>query len=86
MSIKVNCNEGKKVHKFGQTCAFIDKDGDFYLVDEDCERIVRLTNDGCVVYDCTSYGSVEDFLDTEFNCGVMKVFEQEKDYEIIVNG
>lgn len=86
MSIKVNCNESNTKHKFGQVCAFIDRDGDFYLIDIDCEHVVRLTNNGCIVYDCTSYESVEDFLDIELDCEVLKILKNEKDYEIIVNG
>lgn len=85
MSIKVNCNSETE-HKFTQICAFVDREDDFYLIDEDCEHIVRLTHQGCVVYDCSSYESVEDFLDTEFGCGVLKIFERGNEYEIIING
>lgn len=86
MSIKVNCNESKVEHKFNQVYAFIDREGDFYLIDDECIHIVRLAHQGCVVYDCNSYVSVEDFLDTEFGCGVLKIFEHGNEYEIIVNG
>lgn len=86
MGIRVNCDESRIEHKFHRVCAFIDREGDFYLIDEDCEHIVHLAQQGCVVYNCDSYVSVEDFLDTEFGCGVMKIFERGNEYEIIVNG
>lgn len=85
MSIKVNCN-GENENKFNQVCAFIDDEHDFYLVDESHERVIRLKDEGCVVYDCGSYESVEDFLNTEVSCKVLRVFKQGRDYEIIVNG
>lgn len=85
MSIRVNCNSETE-HRFNQVCAFVDREDDFYLIDEDCEHIVRLSHQGCVVYDCNSYVSVEDFLDTEFGCGVLKIFERGNEYEIVVNG
>lgn len=85
MSIKVNCN-GEKEHRLSQVCAFIDDDHDFYLIDEDHEHIIRLTDKGCVVHDCGSYESVEDFLNAKFSCRVLRVFQQGEDYEIIVNG
>ena len=86
MAIKVNYRENNHEHSFNQVCAFIDEEDDFYLIDEDCQHIVRLTHSGCEIYNCYDYESVKDFLDTEFGCGVLKIFEQGNEYEIIVNG
>lgn len=85
MSIKVNCN-GENEHKFNQVCAFIDDEHDFYLVDESHERVIRLKDEGYDMYNCEPYESVEDFLNVEFSCRVLRVFQHGRDYEIIVNG
>lgn len=86
MAIKVNCGENNREHSFNRICAFIDREYDFYLIDENCQHIVLLTHQGCEVYNCDDYDSIDDFLDTEFGCEVLKIFERENDYEIIVNG
>ena len=88
MSIKVNCREISQEHSFHQVCAFIDTEGDFYLIDEDGDKIVRLTNRGCVVYNTNDYENIEDFFDVEFggDCKILKIFTYSNEYEIIVNG
>lgn len=88
MSIKVNkSNKSTANHYFSDYCAFIDEEGDFYLIAEDSTFISRITHSGCVTYNIEHYETIEEFLDCEFgDCKVEKVYRNGNEYEIIVNG
>lgn len=87
MSIKVNGIDKETKHNIGEYCAFIDTEGDFYLIDEDCHYISRITHSGCVTHDIESFHTIEEYLDCEYgDCKVLKAYERGNDYEIIVNG
>ena len=87
MAIRVKCKEIDTEYSFVNACAFVDTEGDFYLIDEDCETVVRLTHAGCVAYKVDNYESINDFLDAEFgDCKVARIYSQGNEYEIIVNG
>lgn len=86
MSIEVNYKKINTKHSFNSVYAFIDTDGDFYLVEENNEKVVCLTNTGCVVYDVKDYATIEEFFNKELSCDLLKVYEDNDDYEIIING
>lgn len=88
MSIKVNGIDKEKKHNISEYCAFVDTDGDFYLIDEDCQYISHITFSGCVIYYVESLDTIEEFLNCQYgsHCKVLKAYKHGDDYEIIVNG
>lgn len=87
MSIKVNAINKEEGHSFDKYCAFIDTDGDFYVIDEDHKYVSRIMYSGCVIRNIESFNTIEDFLEYEYdNCELVKAYTNGSEYEIIVNG
>lgn len=87
MSIKVNGIEKEIEHKFELYCAFVDTDGDFYVIDEDCRYVSRITHSGCITHNIESFDTIEEFLESDYgNCRVAKAYANGSEYELIVNG
>ena len=84
--VKVNCKEDKVVHSFDKYHAFLDSDNNFYLIDSACDSVVCIEQSGCSVYDTVQYGSIEDFLYSELDTELVKVYKTGSEYEIIING
>lgn len=84
--VKVNCKEDKVVHSFDKYHAFLDSDNHFYLIDGATDSVVCIEQSGCTVYDTVEYGSIEDFLYTEADTELVKVYKTGSEYEIIING
>ena len=90
MSIKVNningANKNLK-HDLNDYVAFLDSDGDFYLIDNEINAIVHILGAGCDIHQANNFDTIEDFLYEEFgyDCTVQKVFRRVSDYEIIIN-
>jgi hypothetical protein len=84
--VKINCKERNVVHSFDKYYAFVDSKGDFYLIDDVADSVVRIDPAGCSVYDTVQYGSIEDFLENELDTTVAKVYKTGQEYEIIING
>lgn len=84
--VKVNCKEENVVHSFDKYHAFLDSDKHFYLIDNASDSVVCVEHSGCTVYDTTEYGSIEDFLYTESDTELVKVYKTGQEYEIIING
>lgn len=84
MTVKIEGMEKleKRVHRFEDSYGFIDSDRDFYVVGGQ-DTIIRMVNcfDEYFQYD---YGSIEDFLDTEFGTTLLKSFESKNDFDITV--
>ena len=86
MSIKVNGIDKSTEHNIREYCAFIDVDGDFYLIDTDKRYASRITHSGCAIYSIEGLYTIEEFLDCEMDCRLLKAFKNGNEYEIIVNG
>lgn len=86
MSIKVNGIDKNTEHNIREYCAFIDADGDFYLIDTDKQYASRITHSGCAIHSIEGFYTIEEFLDCEIDCKLLKAFKNGNDYEIIVNG
>lgn len=86
MSLVINSKETmeSKAHYFGDYIAFLDSDGDFWLVDEDNEYVSRLTERGCGCERISDYDTIEDFLYRRFGCGLVKAFNGIDDFKITV--
>ena len=86
MSLKVNGIDKSTEHNICEHCAFIDVDGDFYLIDTDKQYASRIIHSGCVIYSIKGFYTIEEFLDSEVDCRLLKAFKNGNEYEIIVNG
>ena len=86
MSIKVNGIDKSTEHNICEYCAFIDGDGGFYLIDTDEQYASRITHSGCVIHSIEGFCTIEEFLDCEMDCRLLKAFKNGSEYEIIVNG
>lgn len=85
--VKMTYKEEKNVvHLFCNFHAFVDSDENFFLIDNATDSVVRIDHAGCTVFDTSYYGSIEDFLENEFDTKVVKVYQMEQEYEIIING
>lgn len=84
--VKVNFKEENVVHSFDKHHAFLDSDNNFYLIDSASDSVVCIEHSGCTVYDTIDYGSIEDFLYTESDTELVKVYKTGSEYEIIING
>lgn len=80
MSIKINSAATFKdnTHDFKKYCAFLDDDGDFWLINQDTEIAIRLADKGCYSEDITEYDSIEDFLGAKFGCNLIKAYTHEE--------
>lgn len=90
MSIKVNNSKTQNnilKHNLNDYVAFLDSDGDFYLIDNETNTIVRILGAGCNVYQSNDFNTIEDFLSENFgwDCTVDKVFQRSSEYDIIIN-
>ena len=86
MSIKVNGIDKSTEHNIREYCAFIDVDGDFYLIDTDNQYASHITHSGCAIHNIEGFCTIEEFLDCEMDCRLLKAFKNGNEYEIIVNG
>lgn len=86
MSLVINSKETmeNKTHHFGDCMAFLDDDGDFWLIDEEDEYVTRLTDRGCICQNTSKYNTIEDFLRVNFSCKLVKVFNKVEDFKITV--
>lgn len=85
MSLVINTEtmESKK-HFFSNYIAFLDDDGDFWLIDEEDDFVSRLTDRGCYCKSITKYDTIEDFLRLNFGCKLVKAFERVDEFKITV--
>lgn len=86
MSLVINSKEKieNKPHYFGDYMAFLDDDGDFWLVDEEDAYVSRLTDRGCICENIAEYETIEDFLSVKFGCKLAKVFNRVDEFKITV--
>lgn len=85
MSLVINTGTMEsKSHFFSNYIAFLDDDGDFWLVDEEGGFVSRLTDRGCHCESITEYDTIEDFLRLKFSCKLVKAFERVDEFKIIV--
>lgn len=87
MSLVINSKEEikSKEHFFSDYMAFLDDDGDFWLVDEEDEWVSRLTERGCHCENVADYDTIEDFLRVRFGCELVKAFNRVDDFKITVD-
>lgn len=86
MSLVINSKETikSKEHFFSDYIAFLDSDGDFWLVDEEDDYVSRLTERGCGCEKFSEYDTIEDFLRVRFGCELVKAFNRVDDFKITV--
>ena len=87
MSLVINSKETikSKEHFFSDYIAFLDSDGDFWLVDEDDDYVSRLSEKGCCCEQISDYDTIEDFLCRRFGCELVKVFNRVDEFKITVD-
>ena len=76
MAIKVNSKNDNliKTHRFEDHRAFLDQDGDFWLISSDKNMVCCITAIGCVCEPVEEFSTIEEFLDINYSCNVAKVF------------
>lgn len=86
MSLVINSKETMEntTHHFGDYMAFLDDDGDFWLIDEEDDYVTRLTDRGCICQNTSEYDTIEDFLLVSFGCKLVKVFNKVEDFKIVI--
>ena len=87
MAVKVNSKNDNliKTHRFADHHAFLDQDGDFWLISSDKNTVCRITAIGCVCESVEDFSTIEEFLDIKYDCNVAKVFSGISDYTITVD-
>lgn len=87
MAVKVNSkNENLiKTHRFEEHCAFLDQDGDFWLINTNKDSVCRITDKGCICEPVEAFITIEDFLYEKYDCSVLKVFSGIADYTITID-
>ena len=85
MAIKIKgiTPDTKDKHSFSDYYAFVDSDGDFFIICEDC-HIVRMC-EGFPEENVSDWDSIEDFLEERFNTRLIKALgKYDFDIEITV--
>lgn len=87
MAVKVNSKNDNlvKTHRFEDHHAFLDQDGDFWLISSDKNMVCRITAIGCICEPVEAFITIEDFLYEKYDCGVLKVFSGIADYTITID-
>lgn len=87
MAVKVNLKNDNliKTHRFADHHAFLDQDGDFWLISSDKNTVCRITEFGCTCESVKEFSTIEEFLDINYSCNVAKVFSGISDYTITVD-
>ena len=76
-------NQNKERHPISQFRGFIDKDGDFFIINEN--NTIIYMGDGFYVFNLDNrYCSIEEFLECEFETELIRAYEED-DFDITID-
>ena len=76
-------NQNKERHQISQFRGFIDKDGDFFIINEN-NTIIYMGDDFYTFNLDKRYGSIEEFLECEFETELIRAYEED-DFDITID-
>ena len=76
-------NQNKERHPISQFRGFIDKDGDFFIINEN-NTIIYMGDDFYTFNLDKRYSSIEEFLECEFETELIRAYEED-DFDITID-